>query len=233
MPRGARNARLEPRRISSGSKCCSSDNCGLRTRRAYSNRKQFDQHCEGARTGWRRDTSEQWRSLARSKLETPLKVLGAGITIIAANGSASALSPLLLRAMVFRVSRVDHDPLRLLAFAKPYEDAVECAQPALADEAVVVGFLNAVALGRVLHCKPSRTMWPIPFTPAFRRRAATHPTAEHAARSGHLALAQQNKSPPQHPFRRVNNIATQIDERRLRIFRWVLHCFCRDEFALS
>lgn len=75
MPRRARNVRLEPRRVSSRSKCCSSDNCGLRARGAYPNLKQFDQHYDGARTGWHRKTSEQWRSLARSKLEARLKAL--------------------------------------------------------------------------------------------------------------------------------------------------------------
>lgn len=55
------------------------------------------------------------------------------------------------RAMGLEMRRVDHDALRLGSLAgEPCEDAVEDAEPAPADEAVVERLVGTVALGRVL-----------------------------------------------------------------------------------
>src|SRR5471030_2264439 len=56
--------------------------------------------------------------------------------------------------MRLQMSGVDHDPLRLTAFAHQLgEDVVEHAQPAPADEAVVDRLVRAVIPGRVAPAK--------------------------------------------------------------------------------
>jgi hypothetical protein len=48
------------------------------------------------------------------------------------------------------MGRVDHDPIRLARLARQLgEDAVEQAQPAPADEAIIDRPVRAIALGRI------------------------------------------------------------------------------------
>jgi hypothetical protein len=57
----------------------------------------------------------------------------------------------------FQSRRVNHDPLRLRSLAgKAREDAMEDAEPAPADEAVVERPVRTVSLGASFHCEPSR-----------------------------------------------------------------------------